>query len=122
MDRATCLPERFARQARQSSQGRWITTIFLMWVNAISIAIGMPGRALCAALLTAKWQNFLSTWKFMTAFPRPSGKIMNPSMKIAGRSEEHTSELQSLMRISYAVFCLTKQHYQHTNIVTQLQT
>src|SRR3546814_8453372 len=26
----------------------------------------------------------------------------------AGRSEEHTSELQSLMRISYAVFCLIK--------------
>src|SRR3546814_3123991 len=26
------------------------------------------------------------------------------------RSEEHTSELQSLMRISYAVFCLNKQH------------
>src|SRR3546814_7914656 len=28
--------------------------------------------------------------------------------RIAGRSEEHTSELQSLMRISYAVFCLKK--------------
>src|SRR3546814_7926971 len=27
---------------------------------------------------------------------------------LEGRSEEHTSELQSLMRISYAVFCLTK--------------
>src|SRR3546814_2895271 len=27
---------------------------------------------------------------------------------IVGRSEEHTSELQSLMRISYAVFCLKK--------------
>src|SRR3546814_4053499 len=27
------------------------------------------------------------------------------------RSEEHTSELQSLMRISYAVFCLKKQKY-----------
>src|SRR3546814_8227127 len=27
-----------------------------------------------------------------------------------GRSEEHTSELQSLMRISYAVFCLKKQN------------
>src|SRR3546814_4144293 len=26
------------------------------------------------------------------------------------RSEEHTSELQSLMRLSYAVFCLKKQH------------
>src|SRR3546814_6089824 len=38
----------------------------------------------------------------------------------ARRSEEHTSELQSLMRISYAVFCLTKkinintsQHYEN---------
>src|SRR3546814_4864791 len=29
------------------------------------------------------------------------------------RSEEHTSELQSLMRISYAVFCLKKQNQQH---------
>src|SRR3546814_6257658 len=29
------------------------------------------------------------------------------------RSEEHTSELQSLMRISYAVFCLTKQNKKH---------
>src|SRR3546814_7081542 len=28
--------------------------------------------------------------------------------RYAGRSEEHTSELQSLMRISYAVFCLKK--------------
>src|SRR3546814_4702946 len=28
----------------------------------------------------------------------------------ADRSEEHTSELQSLMRISYAVFCLKKKH------------
>src|SRR3546814_18556586 len=43
-----------------------------------------------------------------------------------GRSEEHTSELQSLMRISYAVFCLKKKkkikkkinHYL-TNIVSQ---
>src|SRR3546814_8357637 len=30
----------------------------------------------------------------------------------AGRSEEHTSELQSLMRISYAVFCLKKKKTQ----------
>src|SRR3546814_9169971 len=30
------------------------------------------------------------------------------------RSEEHTSELQSLMRISYAVFCLKKKKYQKT--------
>src|SRR3546814_4042708 len=32
------------------------------------------------------------------------------------RSEEHTSELQSLMRISYAVFCLTKQNNITINI------
>src|SRR3546814_3994284 len=30
----------------------------------------------------------------------------------AGRSEEHTSELQSLMRLSYAVFCLKKKKQQ----------
>src|SRR3546814_1338520 len=30
--------------------------------------------------------------------------------RYARRSEEHTSELQSLMRISYAVFCLKKKH------------
>src|SRR3546814_7832694 len=32
----------------------------------------------------------------------------NPLIAYSGRSEEHTSELQSLMRISYAVFCLKK--------------
>src|SRR3546814_2303303 len=31
------------------------------------------------------------------------------------RSEEHTSELQSLMRISYSVFCLKKKKTSHTN-------
>src|SRR3546814_9513011 len=36
-----------------------------------------------------------------------------------GRSEEHTSELQSLMRNSYAVFCLKKQKKKHTKPHTQ---
>src|SRR3546814_2858461 len=35
---------------------------------------------------------------------------------MVGRSEEHTSELQSLMRISYAVFCLTKKQINNTTI------
>src|SRR3546814_1232799 len=35
-----------------------------------------------------------------------------------GRSEEHTSELQSLMRISYAVFCLKKKNKQKSNWTT----
>src|SRR3546814_10422431 len=38
--------------------------------------------------------------------------------KAEGRSEEHTSELQSLMRISYAVFCLKKKK-KHTNNIKQ---
>src|SRR3546814_1653861 len=35
------------------------------------------------------------------------------------RSEEHTSELQSLMRISYAVFCLKKKQQQHYHRITR---
>src|SRR3546814_4435358 len=37
-------------------------------------------------------------------------------VRIDGRSEEHTSELQSLMRISYAVFCLKKKKIKNTTI------
>src|SRR3546814_10319476 len=40
---------------------------------------------------------------------RPEGR--NDDAAIAVRSEEHTSELQSLMRISYAVFCLKKKKH-----------
>src|SRR3546814_3489729 len=35
----------------------------------------------------------------------------------SGRSEEHTSELQSLMRISYAVFCLKKKKSKSKNVL-----
>src|SRR3546814_1862410 len=40
----------------------------------------------------------------------------------AGRSEEHTSELQSLMRISYAVFCLKKKKKKRHIIIMYEQT
>src|SRR3546814_6998841 len=39
-----------------------------------------------------------------------AGKFHAQGYALGGRSEEHTSELQSLMRISYAVFCLKKKH------------
>src|SRR3546814_5062123 len=40
--------------------------------------------------------------------------------QLVDRSEEHTSELQSLMRISYAVFCLKKKKYHNSkNSLTQ---
>src|SRR3546814_6135188 len=38
----------------------------------------------------------------------------HPRLHGKARSEEHTSELQSLMRISYAVFCLKKKHSSQT--------
>src|SRR3546814_10509974 len=40
--------------------------------------------------------------------PLRNASSTSVSTKMQGRSEEHTSELQSLMRISYAVFCLKK--------------
>src|SRR3546814_7249936 len=43
------------------------------------------------------------------------GPIVKTSLsRVPGRSEEHTSELQSLMRISYAVFCLHKKTKKQT--------
>src|SRR3546814_4944266 len=50
------------------------------------------------------------------AFPKPPGAVADDDDRAGidadggaeNRSEEHTSELQSLMRISYAVFCLKK--------------
>src|SRR3546814_10548697 len=47
----------------------------------------------------------LKTELVMTGMP---GMANHAPMKVPYRSEEHTSELQSLMRISYAVFCLKK--------------
>src|SRR3546814_3974459 len=52
----------------------------------------------------------------LTGAPIDSGDALIPSLNSpwinygGGRSEEHTSELQSLMRISYAVFCLKKKN------------
>src|SRR3546814_1138641 len=41
-------------------------------------------------------------------FLQPGDEVLISHMEHHARSEEHTSELQSLMRISYAVFCLKK--------------
>src|SRR3546814_2498320 len=43
-----------------------------------------------------------------TGDPADPATIIGPMITRQHRSEEHTSELQSLMRISYAVFCLKK--------------
>src|SRR3546814_9566538 len=50
--------------------------------------------------------NLCALWKKQTTLP--SIAYAGIPYQVFGRSEEHTSELQSLMRISYAVFCLNK--------------
>src|SRR3546814_4076809 len=56
---------------------------------------------------------------------RPHDALLQGELDM-GRSEEHTSELQSLMRISYAVFCLKKkkhnQSIEESRDYTQIQT
>src|SRR3546814_2500524 len=53
-----------------------------------------------------------------TSGPTCSGRQCMEPCAVDPRSEEHTSELQSLMRISYAVFCLKKKQTQITNRLT----
>src|SRR3546814_2032622 len=62
--------------------------------------------------------SFTKTIRTLSPYLRRTGlesENLIPSNDHANRSEEHTSELQSLMRISYAVFCLKKKnhHYLH---------
>src|SRR3546814_2672277 len=45
----------------------------------------------------------------------PEGQLLAIVVMAVMRSEEHTSELQSLMRISYAVFCLKKKQKTNKN-------
>src|SRR3546814_8144583 len=60
-------------------------------------------RVLAAAALLAAVSYFV--WDLLD---EALGRGIGAQIVSLGRSEEHTSELQSLMRISYAVFCLKK--------------
>src|SRR3546814_4084213 len=65
----------------------------------------MPGFTQKYAPVALVWsQEFPSRLEALEAERRIKG--WSRAKKLALRSEEHTSELQSLMRISYAVFCL----------------
>src|SRR3546814_6034457 len=79
--------------------------------------VGVPNAiALSRATMRNIKQNLFWAFAYNTAlipvaagvlFPI-YGVLLSPVLAGAARSEEHTSELQSLMRISYAVFCLKK--------------
>src|SRR3546814_8847155 len=53
-------------------------------------------------------------------YPAHARSQDRPVVEWQWRSEEHTSELQSLMRISYAVFCLTKTQHTHIKLTHRM--
>src|SRR3546814_3719769 len=68
-------------------------------------ALKRPGRSSLsgqALLEGGRLSDLLALWRQLVLAEEARQRAP------AGRSEEHTSELQSLMRISYAVFCLKK--------------
>src|SRR3546814_6888729 len=72
-------------------------------------------------MLVAALAEFEGTMLFVSHDRHFLAALSNRVLELTpeGRSEEHTSELQSLMRISYAVFCLQKKN---TTYKTQLTT
>src|SRR3546814_5447736 len=74
------------------------------WLTRRSKPRGGGSSRILRKALAALW--FISSAQSTTTTRHP------PSAAVR-RSEEHTSELQSLMRISYAVFCLKKKKYTH---------
>src|SRR3546814_6373530 len=57
--------------------------------------------------LGLRWETIVDThrrWLLIDDYPLPSGYTVERTKLALERSEEHTSEIQSLMRISYAVF------------------
>src|SRR3546814_4721160 len=78
----------------------------------------MSPKTNMSSVISAKPESSSPVSARMTGSVRSAGAVAWPSFNRAalfalracakGRSEEHTSELQSLMRISYAVFCLKK--------------
>src|SRR3546814_6750508 len=80
----------------------------------------MPGWASSASRSASSPSVFRSSSRMRTRTPRSAAfHASYASRRPVGslcRSEEHTSELQSLMRISYAVFCLKKKQTHTTDL------
>src|SRR3546814_5829480 len=90
--------------------------------NRQTYYVGVVSRDLSAAEISALSDTGLdfqpgSDWSLGKGMKMPIGvPVLRPDglydVSHSYRSEEHTSELQSLMRISYAVFCLKKKRHQ----------
>src|SRR3546814_10220933 len=70
--------------------------------------IAVPGMSTAGLGLSASGRRNRLMLFPSTPLPVPKRADWHRTIAGPGRSEEHTSELQSLMRISYAVFCLKK--------------
>src|SRR3546814_9077642 len=67
------------------------------------------GKATCRTWATTRAVT-IRRWRYPTRARRVRVPAATTRSAVSTRSEEHTSELQSLMRISYAVFCLKKKN------------
>src|SRR3546814_20160262 len=82
------------------------TTLFRSWLITGRVRDGEMSKMTPGARRTMK---ILSGTRFQwIAYNVETGEFSGTGGGTYTRSEEHTSELQSLMRISYAVFCLKK--------------
>src|SRR3546814_8636223 len=77
----------------------------ILRVNCFESSIGEREGPALSGLRDPEGSSF-----FMDIVPSQANRLTETSSCIDKRSEEHTSELQSLMRISYAVFCLKKKN------------
>src|SRR3546814_3887003 len=95
----TLAPGKGAEIKAHMNQG---DTFVFHWTADAAVAVDMHGERVDAAK-----DEYTSYW-IEREQSEASGTFTAPFDGSHGRSEEHTSELQSLMRISYAVFCLKK--------------
>src|SRR3546814_6136084 len=80
----------------------------------VATTVAAPPSAAPAAVAQIGFEPRMNGGRVTGVVVQPRGS--GDAFRAAGfaRSEEHTSELQSLMRISYAVFCLKKQIINYT--------
>src|SRR3546814_2056357 len=83
--------------------------ILMKFVSHISHPIDIGAKIVVSGRVKLVYQRRLPLWLADTIGRGPIEVVLSQP-KCGARSEEHTSELQSLMRISYAVFCLKKKN------------
>src|SRR3546814_11623844 len=84
------------------------TTLFRSVVEAFRDNVRFSSAHGVSLDPTASGPHAHRTMSFLAMDPPMHGRMRGLVSRGFTRSEEHTSELQSLMRISYAVFCLKK--------------